>query len=285
MNSIGYRKVILVVCFSAWLWLGAACAKAQSVPVKSLPIYEPCPSLSVGASQNDAVAKSIAALKSQDAKTRIQAAQQLSKACDKRAVDPLLDVLSGDTEASVRVAAAEALGKLGDQESVQPMVDVLGGQTIEVKTAMVSAFASFPGFKGRNAVVNQVANPSGADITDEADMRLRCAAILTACQLKDVSHSRKSILFLSDFLNSQHPNIRALAEQTLLELKNTRNGETEMIAIMKQSNNPVLRRWAATWIGKIGFTGAREALQEAAATDSDAQVKQVAEDSLKKLSQ
>ena len=116
-------------------------------------------------------------------------------------------------------------------------------------------------------------------------MRLRCVAILTACQLKDVSHSRKSILFLNDFLNSRHAPIRALAEQTLMELKNTRNGETEMIAIMKQSRNPALRLWAATWIGKIGFTGAREALQDIAATDSDPQVKQAAAESLKRFPQ
>lgn len=279
-----YSSLLFVVCLSVGILAGASCAKAQSAPIKSLPIYEPCQSLAIGTSQNDVVATSIAALKSSDAKARVLAAQQLSKACDKRAVDPLLDALS-DSDTSVRIAAAEALGKLGDQESVQPMMDLLSSQPIEVKTAMVSAFASFPGFKGRNAVVNQIANPSGADITDEADMRLRCAAILTACQLKDVSHSRKSILFLSDFLNSQHANIRSLAEQTLLELKNTRNGETEMVAILKQSSNPALRRWAATWIGKIGFTGAREALQEIAATDSDSQVRQLAAESLKRLTQ
>ncbi len=280
--TYSYRyKLLLIAGLSCCLW---SCVKAQNAPIKSLPIYEPCPALIAGTAQDDAVSKSIAILKSQDAKARIQATQQLSKACDKRATDPLLDLLS-DPETSVRVAAAEALGRLGDQDSIQPMMDLVGTQNIEVKTAMTSAFASFPGFKGRNSVVNQIANPSGADITDEADMRLRCQAILTACQLKDVSHSRKSILFLYGFLESQHANIRALAEQTLMELKNTRNGETEMIAILKQNNNPVLRRWAATWIGKIGFTGAREALQEVAVSDSDAQVKQLAAEALKKLSQ
>lgn len=277
-------NTLLTICCSVFLVATAACANAQNNSIKSLPIYEPCGALATGVSQDDAVAKALAALKSTDAKARAQAAQQLGKACDKRAVDPLLDMLS-DPDTSVRIAAAEALGKLGDQESIQPMIDLLGNQNIQVKTAMVSALASFPGFMGRNAVVNQVANPSGADISDEADMRLRCEAILTICQVKDVSHSRKSILFLSDFLNSQHPPIRALAEQTLMELKNTRNGQTEMIAIMKQSANPVLRRWAATWIGKIGFTGAREALQEVGVTDSDPGVKQAAADSLKRLPQ
>jgi HEAT repeat protein len=148
---------------------------------------------------------------------------------------------------------------------------------------MISAFASFNTFLARNAVVNHIANPSGADITDETDMRVRCAAILTACQLKDVSHSRKSILFLYGFLQSKHENIRKLAEQTLMELKSTRNGAREMAAILKQSNDPSLRRWAATWIGKIGLEDARDALQQAATNDADSSVRQLATESLKQL--
>ncbi|MGH9798891.1 MAG: HEAT repeat domain-containing protein, partial [Blastocatellia bacterium] len=153
MTRFNHHKAILIVCLSVCIWASASCAKAQSAPIKSLPIYEPCQSLTAGTAQDDAVAKAIAALKSQDAKARIQATQQLSKACDKRATDPLLDLLS-DPDTSVRVAAAEALGRLGDQDSIQPMMDLLSGQNIQVKTAMTSAFASFPGFKGRNCVVN-----------------------------------------------------------------------------------------------------------------------------------
>ncbi len=273
---------------TGWLigccWLNVACASAQSAAIKPQPIYEQCKALNAGTAVDDAVAKSVAALKSQDAKARIQAAQHLGQSCDKRAIDPLLDLL-GDSDPTIRIAAVEALGKLGDQETVQLLIDITADQDSRVRLALISALASFPTFKARNAVVNNIANPSGADVSDETDMRVRCAAILTACQLKDVSHSRKSILFLYGFLNSQHETTRKLAEQTLLELKNTRNAQTEMIAILKQSNDPMLRRWAATWIGKIGFTGARDALQEAAAIDSDASVKRLAAESLKQLPQ
>src|SRR5262249_9408657 len=160
------------------------------------------------------------------------------------------------------------------------MIEIAGGSDWRVRMALVSAFASFKNFLARNAVVNHIANPSGADITDDSDMRVRCVAILTACPFSDVSPSRKSILFLYDFLKSKHENIRKPAEQKLYELKNTRNGATEMGAILKQSNNPVLRRWAATWIGKISLEGARDALQDAAANDSDASVRQLAAESL-----
>ncbi|MEO6727243.1 MAG: HEAT repeat domain-containing protein [Blastocatellia bacterium] len=265
---------------SICVWLTGACAKAQTAPVKALPVYDQCQALVAGT--DEAVAKAISALKSQDAKSRAQAAKQLSQSCDSRSVDPLIDALA-DSDSDVRIATIEALGKLGDPNSVQSIIDVVASSDWRVRMAMISAFASFKTFLARNAIVNQIANPSGADITDENDMRVRCAAILTACELKDVSHSRKSILFLYGFQQSKHDNIRKLADQTLFELKNSRNGATEMGAILKQNNNPVLRRWAATWIGKIKLEGARDALQEAAANDADASVRQLAAEALKQL--
>ncbi|MEP7341076.1 MAG: HEAT repeat domain-containing protein [Acidobacteriota bacterium] len=280
MNTCRKQNLLFLGCLSVCLWLSAACAKAQTIPIKALPIYEQCPALTAGA--DEGVTKSIAALKSQDAKVRAQAARQLSQSCDSRAIDPLIDALA-DSDTDVRIATVEALGKLGDPNSVEFMINVIGSSDWRTRLALISSFASFKTFLARNAVVNHIANPSGADITDETDMRVRCVAILTACQLKDVSHSRKSILFLNGFLQSKHENIRKLAEQTLLELKNTRNGATEMGAILKQSNDPNLRRWAATWIGKIGMEGARDALQQAATNDADPSVRQIATESLKQL--
>lgn len=280
MNQRTMQRLIPLLCLLAGV--SAACATAQTTPIKSLPVYEQCAVLNAGTAADDAVAKAIAALKSPDAKLRAQAARQLAAACDSRGVDPLIDLLK-DPDTSVRVAAVEALGKLGDPNSVQLMIDTVGEQNSQVRMAMISAFASFKTFLARNAIANHIANPSGADISDEADMRVRCAAILTACQLKDVQHSRKSILFLYEFLQSKHDNIRKLAEQTMLELKNTRNAASEMAGILSQSNDPMLRRWAALWIGKIGLTDARGALAEAVATDSDSTVKQLAAESLKQL--
>lgn len=262
--------------------ISAACVTAQTAPVKPLPIYEQCAELKSGTATDDAVSKSIAALKSQDAKARAEAAKQLAAACDGRAVDPLIDLLT-DSDTAVRIAGVEALGKLGDPNSVQLMIDTVGQQNSQVRMAMISAFASFKTFLARNAVTNHIANANGEDISDEADMRVRCTAILTVCQLKDVQHSRKAILFLNLFLQSKHASTRKLAEQTMMELKNTRNGPSEMTGILSQSNDPMLRRWAAQWIGKIGLTEARDALETAAATDSDPTVKQLAAESLKQL--
>ncbi len=260
----------------------AAFAQTQPAPVKPQPIYEQCQPLTAGKAADDAVARAIAQLKSKDAKARAQAAQQLSKPCDSRAVEPLIDLLK-DEDPLVRIAAVEALGKLGDLTSVDFLIELIFDKDWRVRMALISTMASFKTFKARNTVLNGIANPSGADITDEDDMRVRCSAILTVNQLKDVQYSRKAILFLYLFLESKHEPIRRLAEQTMYELKNTRNCATEMFALLKQHNFFEIRRWAAYWIGKLGIENGREVLQNASANDSDPRVRQAAADALKQL--
>ncbi len=283
-SSVNFRR--LLPCLFACFWV-AACAKAQTnaptvAPVKAQPIYEQCAPLNAGTGADDAVAKAIAALKSQDAKARAQAAGQLAAACDRRAVEPLIDVLN-DADLAVRLAAIDALGKLGDPTSVDPLVGLIGDPEWRVRLALVSALASFKTFNARNMVLNGIANPSDHVIKEEADLRVRCAAILTCNQLKDPSYSRKAILFVYNFLKMPEPNLRAIAEQTMLELKNTRNGVNELVAILKNDHNPELRRWSALWLGKIGGDAARQALEFAAGNESDEGVKAVAADALKQI--
>ncbi len=270
----------LLFCLAA----GGICANAQTqtYEVKPQPIYEQCQSLNAGRATDDAVAKAIASLKDKEAKGRIQSAQQLGKSCDGRAVDPLIDLLN-DEDALVRAAAVEALGKLGHPDSVEPLIIAIQDKDWRVRMALISSLASFKTFQARNSVLNGIANPSDAEIADPDDMRVRCAAILTCNQMRDVAYSRKAMLFLYNFLLSKHEPIRRLAEQTMYELKNTRNGPPEFAALLKQSHNPVLRRWAAQWIGKLGLEYGRSALEEAAANDSDPGVRRLAAEALNAL--
>ncbi len=277
----GIEKNLLLSLIFICALCGAARAQTPA-PLKPQPIYEQCQSLAAGKAADDAVALAISALKGKDAKARIQATQQLSKACDSRAVDPLLDALKDD-DPLLRIAAVEALGKLGDPASVDFLIEVIFDQDWRVRMALISAMASFKTFKARNTVLNGIANPSGAEITDENDMRVRCAAILTVNQLRDVQYSRKAILFLYGFLESKHEPIRKLAEQTMSELKHTRNFAPEMFALIKQHNFFEIRRWAAYWLGRLGIEEGREVLQNAATSDSDPRVRQAAADALKQL--
>ncbi len=261
------------------------CVRAQTATVNPLPLYNQCQSLTSGTSggaTDEAVAHAVASAKDKDPKVRVEAAQQLSASCDKRAVEPLVELLR-DRELSVRLAAIEALGKLGDADSVRELNELIDDQDWRVRMALVGALASFKTFQARNLVVNGIANPNGADIADLDDMRVRCAAILTANQLTDVIHSRKSILFLHLFLQSKREPIRLLAEQSMFALKNTRNGSSELIAILKLSTSPEVRRWAAEWIGKLGIENARDILTEASIKDPDERVKQAAAEAIKAL--
>lgn len=257
-------------------------AQPPASPIKPQPFYKQCPALTTDKAADDAVTRAIASLKGKDAKIRTQAAQRLSQACDSRAVEPLIELLR-DEDPLIRIAAVEALGKLGASEAVVYLVDLIFDNDWRVRMSLISTMASFKIFKARNAVLNGIANPGGVEVTDENDLRVRCAAILTVNQLQDVQYSRKAILFLHFFMESKQENIRRLAEQTMYELKNTRNGPTEMYALLKQHYFFEIRRWVAYWIAKLNLENAREVLQYAAINDSDQRVRQEASEALKQL--
>jgi HEAT repeat protein len=276
MLSQAFALVSILAVFSG------AIAQTGLPDIRPLPIYTQCASLANGTAAEAAISKHLTELKSSDIKARADAALALGTSCDARAVDPLLSLLS-DTEPSVRAAAVEALGRLGAPETGEDLINLLQDPDWRVRMALISSLASFKTFRVRNMVLNGIANPSGADITDPYDMRVRCIAILTCNQMQDVSFSRKAVLFLHDFLKSRHEPIRKMAEQTMYALKDTRNGPSEFVGILKQSHDPAIRRWAAEWIGKIGIEKGRTVLAEIAANDADPAVKRAAADSLAKL--
>ncbi len=102
-------------------------------------------------------------------------------------------------------------------------------------------------------------------------------------QLRDVRFSRKAIGFLFTFLDYEDEKLRQIAEETALELKNTRNDFRELIGILKQHNYPVFRRKAAYYLGKYNIEEARSALAEAAAGDRDASVRKAAKAALEAI--
>lgn len=286
MNRPINRSILLALWWALWstssILMSAGRAGAQTATVEPQPIYQQCQALTPGVAADDAVARGIASLTDKDPKVRAQIARQLGQSCDKRATEALIGLLQ-DQELSVRLAAIEAIGKLGDPDSVPALNELIDDKDWHVRLALVSSLASFNFFYPRNLVVNGIANPNGLEINDVDDMRVRCSAILTINQLKDVVHSRKPVLFLHLLLQSKHEPIRQLAEQTMFALKNTRNGASELIAILKQNNSPELRRWSAQWIGRLGIENGREILTEVAAKDAAPKVREAAAEALKAL--
>ncbi len=67
----------------------------------------------------------VKALKSKDSKIRIAAIEKLGKSNDKRAIEPLIEVLKKDENDRVRAESVEALGFLGDKRAVEPLIYAL----------------------------------------------------------------------------------------------------------------------------------------------------------------
>jgi HEAT repeat protein len=268
-----------VLCAVVALGVPVALAQAKLEP---LPLYEQCVSLQAGAAPSATLNAQLAQLKSASGKLREEAVQQLSKACQRQAVEPLLDLLK-DPDLPVRLAAIETLGRLGDKDSIDPLVELASDPDWRIRLALVPALGSFKVFRAKNTVLNTIVNPNDAVVSEEPDMRVRCVGILTLNQLADVQFSRKAVQFMYHFLRSNQLNLRQLAEQTMLALKDTRNGPAELNGILKQHNDPEMRRWAALWLGNLQIERGRQALEEAAANDKAPAVKFAATEALAKL--
>jgi HEAT repeat protein len=262
-----------------------ACAQshAQSAapPIRAEALYEQCSSLQGGA-EAAVVENALAALKGKETAKRVRAAEALAKSCDSRAVEPLVAALK-DTEVAVRIAAVEALGQLGDRNSIGPLIEALDDQDWRVRAALGRALCSFQVYQSSHVALNRLVNPGDQKIADEGDLRARCIGILMINQLRDVRYSRKAISFLFTFLDHENEKLRRIAEETALELKNTRNGFRELIGILKQHSYPDFRRKAAYYLGKYNIEEARPALAEAAVGARDASVQKAAKEALEAM--
>lgn len=280
---MSYRvRSILFGCFGllfALVSANAQKAETSSAAIRALPLYEQCASLQT----SEAATEAITTIKDKDSHKRIKSAEALAKSCDSRATAPLLAAIK-DEEISVRIAAVEALGKLGDREAIDPLIESIElAETADwrVRMAMIRTLASFQVYRSNNAVLNLLTNPGDKKITEENDLRVRCFGILTVNQMRDVRFSRKAISFLFMFQDHEKPEFRRIAEETALELRNTRNGYHELAGILKQHNFPEFRRKAAYWLGKFSTEEARTVLEDAVANDKDPSVKKAAQDALK----
>ena len=283
MGLMGWMRSMRCLRHMGWIGLCGALLAASILaqePVRALPLYEQCAALQSADEKTPAM---IAALREADPGRRAKAAEALAKSCDARAAEPLAAALR-DKEAAVRLAVVEALGRLGDRSAIEPLVEALTDEDWRVRAGIGRALASFQTQPSGNATLNVLVNPGDNKVTDEGDMRARCTGVLLVNQLRDVRFSRKAIGFLFSFLANENPALRRIAEEAALELKNTRNGYHELVAILKQHNYPEFRRRAAWYLGKFNLEAARPVLAEASIADRDASVQRAAKEALEMMS-
>ncbi|HKX27803.1 MAG TPA: HEAT repeat domain-containing protein [Blastocatellia bacterium] len=273
--------VLIAALVAAGLSSGAA-AWAQSPappgPIRALPLYQPCSQLRP---RDEAPLAALPALRDPSSSRRAEAAESLARSCDPRAVEPLATAL-GDAEVSVRLAAIEALGRLGGRQALDSLIKVTADPDWRVRAGLARTLCSFQLAQSSSAALNLLVNPGDRAVDDEGDLRARCLGILLLNQLRDVRFSRKAILILFHFLAHREDRLRLIAEETALELRQTRNGYHELIGILKQDRYPDYRRRAAYWLGRFAVGEAGEALAEAAAADPDPEVRRIAAAALKR---
>ncbi|QQS46434.1 MAG: HEAT repeat domain-containing protein [Acidobacteriota bacterium] len=209
--------------------------------LKALPLHPKCEPSAGGVAFED--------LRNSDPLKRLKAVEAVYRACDDRAIDALIDAIA-DPDWRVRAAVGRAL-------------------------------CSFQISRAGNAALNTLVNPSDHRITDPDDLRARCLTILAINQLRDVRYSRKAIGFLFSFLDLKDEKLRRIAEETAEQLKYTRNGYHELVAIVRQHNYPDFRRKAAIWLGT--FPEAVDVLAEVAAGDRDESVRRAAGEALERM--
>ncbi|MCW5966868.1 MAG: HEAT repeat domain-containing protein [Blastocatellales bacterium] len=264
---------------------GAACAQAppSSFTPRVEPLYERCASLDGVSGANEKVEAAIASLKSGDVSSRKNAAETLARACDRRAVEPLVASAKSDTDTGVRVAAIEALGRLGDREAIDPLLELIDDPDWRVRLPLSRTLCSFQVDRASYDVLNRLVNPASMQIESEGDLYARCQGILMICQLREEAFSRKAVLFAISLLDLSASEHKRMVEATMYELGKTRNGRYQFVTALDQSLNPNVRLRAAYWIGELGIDIADESLKRAAAEDRDPRVRQAATEALAKL--
>lgn len=264
---------------------GVACGQAPpaSFTPRAEPLYERCASLESTSGRNEKVEAALASLKSDDVSSRKNAVETLARACDRRAVKPLIASARSDTDTGVRVAAIEALGTLGDREAIDPLLELIDDPDWRIRLPISRTLCSFQVDRASYDVLNRLVNPASMQIESEGDLYARCQGILMICQLREEAFSRKAVLFAISLLDLKAPEHQRIVEATMRELGKTRNGRYQLVTALDQNLNPNVRLRAAYWIGELRIDIADESLKRAAAEDRDPRVRQAATDALAKL--
>jgi HEAT repeat protein len=138
-------------------------------------------------------------------KTRGEAVEYLGELGDKRAVEPLLNLLETESEAIVQFTIIGALGKLGDKRVVDHIIKFLHHEDIDVRWKTMETLALFSDKKGMEAVI---------EVLNDNDPLARSYAILYLEEFK----SKEAIPFLEKVAREDNEENRATAMTVIAEL-------------------------------------------------------------------
>jgi len=195
----------------------------------------------------------IAELKDIKPGVRTRAAEELGKRKDRRAVQPLIEVLRSDPRSYVRDSAAEALGQIGDPAAVDALLDALAEYEYwPLREASAEALGIIGDSRAVNGLIQLLGDPVKY-VRDEAARALG--------RLKDPSAVPALIVVLED----SSEQVRYNAAEALGEIKDPRaiepliqklndadpkvQGESERVLMVMTGNDFGLdaERWSRWW--------------------------------------
>jgi len=103
------------------------------------------------------------------------AAEALGKIGDKRAVEPLIDILKTSRDPGLLEAAAEALGNLKDSRAVPALARLMKEATIPVRLKAVAALGKIDGIEAREMLKDIMASDPSRSARNEAQKVLELA--------------------------------------------------------------------------------------------------------------
>jgi hypothetical protein len=178
------------------------------------------------------------------------AAETLGKIGDKRAVEPLMDVLGSSEEPGLLEAAAEALGRLGDKRAIRSLRDVLKRGTLAVRMKAVDALGKIGGDEAIRVLQNVAASDPNTRIRREAQRTLeRMSSSIfreTLCEGRQ-THKRGISITLT------------ILDETLCEVEQWANGR-ELRSVFYRERNALSSRQKEDILAEIGRM--RSLLQE-----------------------
>ena len=190
-------------------------------------------------------------LRAGDVTGRLRAAERLARLGDTKAVEPLIEALTGAKEIQIRVKAADALGALRDRRAVDSLVSTSRDPEPEVRAAAVNALGLIADHTAAEALF--VAARDGETIVREAAVRSLSALGI-------------SVEKVSPDLSSSNWQVRAAAVTTLARLGD-RSALPLILASLKDPDSRV-RSEAARTLGALGDSKATDALSSALSDQS-----------------
>ncbi len=216
----------------------------------------------------DPVTALLAQLQDPNPVARLDAIHRLVHLRERRAVEPLIELLSKDANAEVRRAAAFALGQLKDPRAIQPLIASLKDENPDVCVNSIFAVARIGGPERLNALIGALAHK---------DLHVCRAAAVGLVLLGD----RSAVPPLIKSLDDNRLTVRSGAAYALGFLGDRRAVPALLRAL--DDDRPLVRLTVIGALGLLEDERSQPALRQLAGGDPDSQVRARAAEVLSKL--